>query len=188
MCLFVTKAVLVSQGLWDLLLSPHSGAITPLAVTHSKETWQLSRCVPCVCATGCLLINSCVPLSLQVSLCWCLTGGSQKTLPGKCTWASTRRTAGEGLLQRRYRLLLRLLSFNLSALHHAYLIHLPVTQSCLVLLPNKFLEHTKENTLSQEAHKVTRNIHILAYRCTCPHPVCSLLSSCRHHRGGDDVS
>lgn len=57
--------------------------------------------------------------SPQVSVCWCLTGGSQKTLPGRCTWSSTRRTAGEGPSLRWCGLLLRLLPFNLSARHAA---------------------------------------------------------------------
>lgn len=64
-----------------------------------KETWQPSRCVcvfvSCVRVWLCV-ISFCIPPSLQVSVCWCLMGGLQKTLPGRCTWSSTRRTAGEG--------------------------------------------------------------------------------------------
>ena len=118
-----------SQGLWDLLPSPFSWAVTFLAVTLSKESWQLSRCVSCVCMSGCVLISSCFPPSLQVSVCWCLTGGLRKTLPGKCIWASARRTAGEGLSLRWCSLLLKLLSFNLWVLHDPSLIHLPATLS-----------------------------------------------------------
>lgn len=91
-----------SQGLWDLLPSPF--------FFPRPSPWRLSPSVKradrrtgaCGApAHACVLISphKCSP-PLQESVCWCLTGGSPKTLPGKCTWASARRTAGEGLPSR----------------------------------------------------------------------------------------
>lgn len=94
-----TAGSIDSHGLWDLLPSPFSGAITSLAVKFfvKRPDSRADVCVfvSCVHVWLCV-ISFCIPPSLQVSVCWCLMGGLQKTLPGRCTWSSTRRTAGEG--------------------------------------------------------------------------------------------
>lgn len=124
--LFVTRrllAALIHEAFGTCFRHLFLGPSPLWLSTFSKETWQPSRC-ECVCVfvlrvhVWLCVITFCIPPPPQVSVCWCLMGGLQKTLPGRCTWSSTR-TAGEGPSLRCCSLLLRLLSFNLSALHIA---------------------------------------------------------------------
>lgn len=100
--------------------------------------------------------------SLQVSVCWCLMGGSRKTLPGKCIWSSTRRTAGEGPSLRRCSLLLRLLAFNISTRRTASLISLPATLS-----PPFFAVHAPQTDTHRSSHTENMQSHVqYTYTCT----------------------
>lgn len=105
-CQFETKRVLAAlihkaseTSFCHLFLGP-----SPLWLSASvkrPDSWA-GVCHVCACRALCWsALTRLFPL--QVSVCWCLMGGLQKTLPGKCTWASTRRTAGEGLSPRRYK-------------------------------------------------------------------------------------
>ena len=142
--------------------------------------------------SGYVLISFCIPPSLQVSVCWCLMGGSQKTLPGKCTWSSTRRTAGEGLLLRQSNLLHRLLSFNLSTRCTTSLVSHPATASPPLFAwtyTANMHGYTRILPYREYTCTVTCAVPIHTYRCRYIHkPACGPSSSCRHYRGGHDVS
>lgn len=147
--------------------------------TFSKETWQQSRC-ECVYVWLCV-ITFCIPPPLQVSVCWCLMGGLQKTLPGRCTWSSTR-TAGEGPSLRWRSLLLRLLSFNLSAHHAASPSPLPATAA-----PPHFARHAAQ-TCTQIMTRSHMYSTCTVQRQTYSHPAgehCSFSAS--YGGGGVDI-
>ena len=144
------------------------GAVTSPAVTFSNDTRQPGWCVRfffCFFFYACVRVWLCadlvlhIPPSPQVSVCWCLMGGSRKTLPGRCTWSSTRRTAGEGLSASRRSLLLRLLSFNLPARRVASL----VTSSWRVISSSLFGEQTR----TRIPHVAVR-IHLPPWRGQIP--------------------
>lgn len=76
--------------------------LSPLVTTPDSPAgvcvfWGFFFMCVCVRVLLCADLDLHIPPFPQVSVCWCLTGGSRKTLPGRCTWSSTRRTAGEGL-------------------------------------------------------------------------------------------
>ena len=179
MCVPVTKtllAALIHKGLGDLLQSPFFLG----AVTFSNDTRQPGWCVRfvffvCVCVHVWLCADIVLHIPPQVSVCWCLTGGSQKTLPGRCTWSSTRRTAGEGLPASRRSLLLRLPSFNLSARRATSL----VTSSCHVVSSSPFAEQT-----CTRFHHMCRTQPRAALTQADSHPAWDPRSSCSNCRGG----
>lgn len=163
----ITRGLALATFFWGpspLWLSPS---------LNRPDSWA-GVCHKCAC----LLIS--MPPSLQVSACWCLMGGLQKTLPGRCTWASTRRTAGEGLSLRWCCMLPSLLSFNPSTTHSSSLILPP--RLLLLPLPN---ERHKHKTFLMKA-----TLWHVVYTCTCTysHTACGPCLSHTHYRGGHGVS
>ncbi len=160
-CVFVTKrllAALIHKAFGTcfrhLLPGPSPLWLSPL-VKRPDSRAGVCVCVSCVCISGCVLISFCMPASLQVSACWCHTGESQKTLPGKCTWSSTRRTAGEGLSLRRRSLLLTLFSFNLSTRRTSSPIPLPATSSPPLMRRKHAQSHADPLVLRGHSHTCT---------------------------------